>query len=531
MSQTQDNEDVTNDEVKDELISNFTVPLLILELISSLLDLISDFLSGFSLLSNYRTFKWGIGSFVINWIPGLVGSVQIFANHRRHPETSLTKVILMCLASIILCPIVPTVTVVYILFNGPRSSEEKDSPQFYTKYTKMLRFLTIVRALEGCLESPLQIVYKIFLMYHGVVSFDFSSVTLIEDAFGNKLPLPFLLNFVIAILSLMKATSTLNINNIIRPSKLSLLTLVPFLISNCLFKLGALMILFGYLSIFAILPLILVFMLSIYVNSRTIEEFRHIPRWVMNFTNICAPLCFTTKRNQDIYDVQVKNLRYQTLNCFSVYGSSLVILGVLVNLSLLNMNEELPINSTKFNVILTSAFAFGVLATLISFKLKPDFKNKYITYSTLIGQVVLVMAIFTTSISWLANIPNDDAYIVFKTNHTYLDIIQVKEIVPIDRDNTILDSRKIGIFNGTDFQKHIKEVQTLDAIIIINQENFKPSSPYNSLFGKGNYVRIPTLLVRKENALDILAIGKFTQHVELTKKVYLEKYGFNPLGE
>ena len=74
-------------------------------------------------------------------------------------------------------------------------------------------------------------------------------------------------------------------------------------------------------------------------------------------------------------------------------------------------------------------------------------------------------------------------------------------------------------------------IQTLDAIIIINQENFKPSSPYNSLFGKGNYVRIPTLLVRKENALDILAIGRFTQHVELTKKVELEKYGFNPLGE
>ena len=226
-----------SDQVNDLLFSDFTVPLLVLELMLSLLDLILDSLSGLAFLSEERTNKWGVGSFVINWIPGLVGAIQIIADYRRNPNNSFTKVVLMCLISVILCPIIPTATVTYLLFYGPKNSDEKDSPEFYRRYTSLLRFVTIVRALEGCLESSLQIVYKILLMFFGVVSFDFSSISLIQDPlFGNSLPLPFLLNLIIAILSLMKATATLNIANIIRPSKLNLLTLVPFLVSSCFFQ-------------------------------------------------------------------------------------------------------------------------------------------------------------------------------------------------------------------------------------------------------------------------------------------------------
>ena len=123
-------------------------------------------------------------------------------------------------------------------------------------------------------------------MFHGVVTFDFTSVTLIKDAFGNKLPVPFILNFVIAILALIKAVATLNIDNLARPSKQLLLSLIPFLISCTFFKLGAIAMLFGYLSIYAIILVTLILMVGFYINDCTLEDQEHIPRWLISVTNL-----------------------------------------------------------------------------------------------------------------------------------------------------------------------------------------------------------------------------------------------------
>ena len=514
----------------DNLFSRLTIPLLVLELILSLSDLLSDTFSGLSLTSFEETFGWGIGSFAINWFPGVVGAIQLIADYRRHKKTSITKLFVSCLLCLILCPVIPTVSMIVLLFASPRNSVEAKCQEFRKRYVKLLSFITIVRALEGCLESSLQIVYKGFLMFYGVVTFDLTSVTLIEDSFGNKLPLPFLLNLVIAILSLMKAVSTLNIVNIVRPSKLHMVTFIPFLVASSLFKLGATTILFGYFNFFAILPVAAVFMIGIYINISTLEDQEHIPRWLMAFANLFVPLFMTTKTNQDVYHVQVKNLKYQTLNCFGVYGSSLILLGILVNFSLLNMNEELPINFTKFIVIIASILSFGILATLISFNLLLDYKNKIIKYLTLGGQIILLLTVFVASITLCIIIPNDNAYIVFKTNHSHLEIIQAKEIVPIQNE-TIFDLRKIAIINSTDFKAELDSFETkkLDAIIIINQDAYKPSSP-NTAFVQGLDLQVPTLLVRRENMVDILKLGNFTKHVELTKKINLEYYGFSHSG-
>ena len=92
--------------------------------------------------------------------------------------------------------------------------------------------------------------------------------------------------------------------------------------------------------------------------------------------------------------------------------------------------------------------------------------------------------------------------------------------------------RKIAIINSTDFKAEIDSVRakkTLDAIIVINQETFKPSSPTTSVL-RGIDLQIPTLLVRRENMLDLLKLGNFTKHVELTKEINFENYGFSHSG-
>ena len=87
-------------------ISSTLVPMLIVEIVLSFADLLSDTWTGLSLLK-LKDKLWGGISLAINWIPGAIGAIQIIANHRSH---GITKTILYCLASVVLCPIVPTLT-------------------------------------------------------------------------------------------------------------------------------------------------------------------------------------------------------------------------------------------------------------------------------------------------------------------------------------------------------------------------------------------------------------------------------------
>ena len=188
-------------------ISPFMIPLLIVELVLSIVDFGSDFWSGFSLLK-LKNQAWGIGSFVINWIPGVIGVIQIIANHRCD---HIAKTILYSLASLLLCPLIPTFTFVYLLCKVPRTSMEEQSRDFKRNFQKLLSFVMLIRALEGCIESPLQLLYKTFLMFNGIIDFNFTKSTIaVQDLHGNSIPVPFFINFGISTLTLLKSVYSLN---------------------------------------------------------------------------------------------------------------------------------------------------------------------------------------------------------------------------------------------------------------------------------------------------------------------------------
>ena len=167
-------------------ISPSFIPMLIVELALSLVDFLSDFWTGTSLLKLKEKAWAGAVSFLINWIPGVIGATQIIANRRFY---GIASTILYCTTSILFCPIVPTLTFVYLLYKVPRDSEEEKSKEFVKSFRKLLSFAMIVRALEGCIESPLQLLYKTFLMFNGVIDFNFTSPDYaIQDLHGNDIP-------------------------------------------------------------------------------------------------------------------------------------------------------------------------------------------------------------------------------------------------------------------------------------------------------------------------------------------------------
>ena len=288
-------------------INAFTIPSLITELLLSLVDLLSDFWSGFSLFK-LKNVAWGIGSFAINWIPGVIGVIQIVANRRCN---GILWTVLYCTASLLLCPLIPTLTFAYLLCKVPRNSSEEKSKEEARRYQNLLSFATLVRALEGCIESPLQLIYKLFLMFNDVIEFNFTSNTFaVQDMHGNNIPMPFFINFLISSMTLLKSVYTLNMPFYKTESfskafsKLAWLDFTGFLVSTTLFKLGSLILLLGYFNMYAILPMIAIIFLGICANFATIRDYTNIPNWFLVFMNLFVPICFSIKSTEDITEVQ-----------------------------------------------------------------------------------------------------------------------------------------------------------------------------------------------------------------------------------
>ena len=461
---------------------------LLVEMVLSFADLVSDTWTGYSLLEKLESKVWGSISFGINWIPGAVGAIHIIFNHRSF---GMIRTVVYCLASLVLCPLVPSLTYLYLLCKVPQNSRERRNINT-REFQQILSFARIVRALEGCIESPLQLLYKTFLMFNGVIAFDFTNPDLtIKGLQGNTVKVPFFINFLISGLTLIKSVYGLNMpffkikTTSKYPAILSWLDFVGFLVTTTLFKLGALILLWGYFNIYAILPMIAIILLGMYVNFSTIYEHENIPNWLLVFMNLFVPICFTTKDDEDISKVQAKNLKFQTWNCSIFYGLSLIALGLLVAFSQLNMNPDIPINFPMFLVFIITTFSMGILATLFSFRLELSDSMKTLTKTAFTIaktlRLIALLGLIVTSSILMSIIPTpSSAFLVICSKDSQPIVFETLAIVPL----------KNPVMNVTFDSLAINEYHDFDKVAIVqDDEGFKPSSP----------LPYPTLIIRKEN--------------------------------
>ena len=239
----------------------------------------------------------------------------------------------------------------------------------------------MVRAFEGCLEAPLQLLYKLFLMSNGITEFDLTKTfnLVFRDLHGNSIPIPYFLNMTISAFTLIKAVFSLNLycfdsNTFEWSDRLQLvMKMFPFLVISTIFKMGSLIVLTGCLNTYSIFPIMVVFFIGIFINQKTLqdseaEEFqRYIPRWLIVFMNVFVPLCFTTKVNREAFKVLAKNLKYQAWNCFGIYVIALIAVWILINLNRLAMFEDIPYNNMHFNITIIALVMSGVSSVGFSF--------------------------------------------------------------------------------------------------------------------------------------------------------------------
>ena len=79
-----------------------SIVFLIFEILLSFADLGSDSTTSYSLLVTLEQKRWGIGSIVINWIPGFIGCCHMLAHYRRNSDYSRKFKITFALVCLIL---------------------------------------------------------------------------------------------------------------------------------------------------------------------------------------------------------------------------------------------------------------------------------------------------------------------------------------------------------------------------------------------------------------------------------------------
>ena len=154
------------------------------------------------------------------------------------------QVISFAFLLLILYPVIPLCSFVYLLYKKPKSVDEPLSPEF----TQAQYFTTIIHAMTGGLESPIQLIFQVWLVLNGVILWDWNQVTNLTftDPQGNTIYLPYTTSLCVcfSVVSILKALvdfnvfrvhinkSDLNLSSSFFPSLMTCLDFLPFLTSR-----------------------------------------------------------------------------------------------------------------------------------------------------------------------------------------------------------------------------------------------------------------------------------------------------------
>ena len=263
-------------------------------------------------------------------------------------------------------------------------------------------------------------------------------------------------------------------------------------------------LLLGYFNVYTILPVIAIILLGTSANFLTIREYKHIPKVLLVFMNVFVPICFATRHKEDISKAQLKNLMYQAWNCSTIYGLALIVLGLLVSLSQLKMNPNIPINFEMFIILVTSVFALGILVILFSFRMElQDTMNTLKKMTFLINKILRLsslLALITTSTTLLLITPTDSStyLVIWKNTSSQPEVFNALKVTPLENPVMNLHLNDLDIIRWEEIEKRTDEVQNNKKLaVVLNDQpskNLKPSSPkpFQSSFN------IPVIIIPKE---------------------------------
>ena len=314
----------------------------------------------------------------MNWIPGLAGFIHVISMYRN--VLPWYQVISFAFLLLILYPVIPLFSFIYLLYKKPKSVDEPVCPEF----TQAQYFTTIIHAMTGGLESPIQLIFQVCLVLNSVIVWDWNQVTNLTftDPQGNTIYLPYTTSLCVCF-SVVSIFTKLVDFNVVRvhvksdlnwssffPSLMTCLDFVPFLISSALFKIASLIGIMTYTyPYFGLIPLFAMFILSFIINQIILRGVMDlVPNGLILFLSLFVPACFNTKDpgGKNIAKIQARTFFWQSLASFIIYGCAVIIIMVLVNTFNYNYNENIILNNQQFNVCGITILFMGLISLILS---------------------------------------------------------------------------------------------------------------------------------------------------------------------
>ena len=324
------------------------------DLPSSLTDIYFDYSVGLDLIFSSEVDKgYGLMSLILNWIPGLVVFFHIISSNRE--SQSKVKTVLFALLSWITYPVLLTFSILYVLINRPKNSRGTK------QYQSALNFLTVLQAISGCFEAPLQMTYNLWLIMNGVLPSSFGiKCIFFEDLNGNQLCVPTSasLSIIFSLAATMMAVFSLNLPKNTQSSKIpKYLEYGPFLLIATCFKITSLVVI-TTMTTWSIIPIIALIVANIILHEVLLSEEHRAPKWILTTTSLFVPFL---PNSQNVRKSKMYFALQMVISVF-INGITILVIFALVVTSLIKVNDNFILDEATFNILVWSTLAMGLVS-------------------------------------------------------------------------------------------------------------------------------------------------------------------------
>ena len=265
------------------LVKLYFLKILFIDIGISLGDVVTDLAQGINLIFDHNwniqwsTFQYGVIVLVLVWLPLVPLALHVVTFRKAaqyyQNENKLLNILVIA-ASIIFFPLVPTFMYARVLMMKRSFTSNRNK----LKFLEFEQKATEVKSIVGSIESPLQFILMLWLMFRGILTLPWDqplSSSCVEDSLGRVACLPSIpmVSMLFSLLSILKSVFDLNMSAVSSASLSSLtkskvcqhlvLCFFPFYLCNILFRLPAYAFILTFIDIWSLIPGLVLYVLQL----------------------------------------------------------------------------------------------------------------------------------------------------------------------------------------------------------------------------------------------------------------------------
>jgi len=163
-----------------------TLKVLFFDILACVLRLSSEGLQAYNLFNDNDNYMYGFVTLFITFLPGIAAAVHLISVYRFDWIWYYT--ILWAFCAIVFYPLLPIFAFLHLLWMTPTDGNITE------EYKRAQHGATVIQSIHGCIASPIQLAYQLYLAFNGILLFHDTTRDrdiCIKDWIGNEWCLEF----------------------------------------------------------------------------------------------------------------------------------------------------------------------------------------------------------------------------------------------------------------------------------------------------------------------------------------------------